>query len=64
MEDVLDVYQRSYSDKQPLICLDESSKQHVIETRQEIEAEPGQPVRYDYAYERNGVSNVCMICAP
>jgi hypothetical protein len=64
MEDVLAVYQRSYSYEQPLICLDESSKQQVIETRQELEAEPGQPVRYDYEYERNGVSNLFMICAP
>ena len=26
----------------PLVCIDESSKQHVMETRQPIEAEPGQ----------------------
>ena len=64
MEDVLDVYQRSYSYQQPLICLDESSKQQVIETRQESDSKPGQPVRYDYEYERNGVSNLFMISAP
>lgn len=64
MEDILDVYQQAYASTQPLICLDESSKQHVIETRKAIEAEPGQPVRYDYEYERHGVSDLFMICDP
>jgi len=64
MEDILDVYQRSYTSHQPLVCLDESSKQHMVETRQEIKAKPGQPMRYDYEYERNGVSNLFMIFAP
>ena len=26
--------------------------------------EPGTPARYDYEYERNGVSNLFMLCAP
>lgn len=64
MEDVLDVYHRPYCCEYPLVCLDESSKQHVLETRQPIKAEPGQSMRYDYEYERNGVSNLFMICAP
>ena len=29
MEDVLDVYKRSYDDTHPLVCMDESSKQHI-----------------------------------
>jgi hypothetical protein len=64
MEDVLDIYHRPYSPKNPLICLDESSKQQVIETRQPLRAEPGKPARYDYEYERNGVSNLFMLFAP
>jgi DDE superfamily endonuclease len=64
MEDVLDIYHRPYSPEHPLVCIDESSKQQVIETRQPIEAKPGQVERYDYEYERNGVSNLFMLFAP
>ena len=64
MEDVLDVYHRPYSSQHPRICLDESSKQQVSETRQPLPAEPGQPERYDYEYERQGVSNLFMLFAP
>jgi transposase len=64
MEDVLDVYHRPYSSENPLVCLDESSKQQVIEIRQPLETKPGQAKRYDYEYERNGVSNLFMLFAP
>ena len=64
MEDVLDIYHRPYSPEHPLVCIDESSKQQVMETRQSIEAKPGQVERYDYEYERNGVSNLFMLFAP
>jgi hypothetical protein len=64
MEDILDVYHRPYAPDNPLVCIDESSKQHIRETRQPIEAEPGQVKRYDYEYERNGVSNLFMLFAP
>jgi hypothetical protein len=64
MEDVLDVYHRPYTPKNPLVCMDESSKQQVVETRPPIKAEPGHIERYDYEYERNGVSNLFMLFAP
>jgi DDE superfamily endonuclease len=64
MEDVLEVYHRPYSPEHPLVCLEESSKQHVRETRQPIESAPGQNERYDYEYERNGVSHLFMLFAP
>jgi hypothetical protein len=62
MEDVLDVYQRPYDPLNPVVCIDETNKQMVIETR--IPGEPGQPERVDYEYERNGVANVFMISEP
>jgi hypothetical protein len=62
MEDVLDVYQRVYDPLQPVVCIDETNKQMVLETR--IPREPGQPERVDYEYERNGVANVFMISEP
>jgi hypothetical protein len=64
MEDTLEVYHRPYSPWHPLVCMDESSKQQVKETRDPLPLTPGKPQCYDYAYERNGVSNLCMIFAP
>ena len=65
MEDVLEVYQRPHDPRRPLVCLDETSKQLIIETRAPIAAKPGQPARHDYEYERNGVANLLfMMFAP
>ena len=64
MEDTLTVYHRPYDPKQPLVCMDEASKQQVKETRTPLPAKPGEPERYDYEYERNGTSNLFMIFAP
>ncbi len=64
MEDILELYQRPYDANKPLICMDETSKQLVKETRLPIGATPGQPARYDYEYERNGVGNIFMFYEP
>jgi hypothetical protein len=64
MEDVLEVYSRPYDPKRPQVCMDEAGKQLVKETRKPIAAEPGQPERYDYEYERNGTCNLFVFCQP
>ena len=64
MEDVLEVYQRQFGDNEVLVCLDETSKQQVKETRLPRPLRPGSAVAYDYEYERNGVSNLFMLFAP
>ncbi len=64
MEDVLEVYHRPHDPTCPVVCLDESSKQLVAETRQPIPAKPGSPARHDYEYERNGTANLFMMFAP
>ena len=64
MEDVLAVYHRSYGDNEVLVCLDETSKQQVSETRQPRPSRPGAAQTYDYEYQRNGVSNLFMLFAP
>ncbi len=64
MEDVLEVYQRPRNPACPVVCLDETSKQLIAETRMPIKAKPGQPARVDYEYERNGTANLFMIFAP
>ena len=64
MEDVLEVYHREYQDNEVLVCLDETSKQLVQETRQPLPPRPGAPMAYDHEYQRNGVSNLFMLFAP
>ena len=64
LEDVLEVYHRDYGEQEVLVCLDETSKQLVGETRQPRPPRPGSPLTYDYEYRRNGVSNRFMLYAP
>jgi len=64
MEDVLDVYTRPYDQDNPLVCMDETSKQQIMEVREPIPCEPGGNLRYDSHYKRNGVSNLFMFFAP
>jgi len=64
MEDVLDVYHREFGDNEVLVCLDETSKQLVAETRTPRPPRPGAPPAYDYEYQRNGVSSLFMLFAP
>lgn len=64
MEDVLEVYQRPHDPDRPIVCLDETTKQLIKETRVPIAAKPRQPARHDYEYERNGTANLFMLFAP
>jgi len=64
MEDVLEVYHRPDDPDRPVVCLDETSKQLIAETRVPIPAKPGHPKRHDYEYQRNGTANLFMMFAP
>jgi hypothetical protein len=64
MEDVLEVYHRPHDENRPLVCLDEASRQLIGEVAQPIPAEPGQPERIDYEYQRNGTANLFMLFQP
>lgn len=64
MENVLDVYRRPYDASRPLVCMDETPRQLIGQTRVPVPAKPGQPAREDYEYERLGVCNVFMACEP
>ena len=64
MEDVLEVYTRPRDRDYPVVCLDESSKQLIAETRLAIPMKPGRPARCDYEYERHGTANLFMMFAP
>jgi hypothetical protein len=60
MEDVLAVYTRPRDPDYLLVCLDESSRRFLAETRVPIPMKPGRPARFDYEYERNGTANLFM----
>ncbi len=64
MEDILDLYHQPYDPKRPMVGMDETSKQLIGETRSRIGAQVGRVERYDYEYQRKGVSNIFMFFDP
>ncbi len=64
MEQVLDIYKRPYSCDYPVVCMDESPKQLIKDTRVAISIKPGQEARQDFEYERCGVTNIFMVSEP
>ena len=64
MEHVLDVYKKAFNPDQPVVCMDESPKQLIKETRTAIAMRPGQEAREDFEYERCGVVNVFFASEP
>lgn len=64
MEQVLDIYKRSFDPLYPVVCMDESPKQLISEKRTPIKASPGKPARHDYEYKRCGVCNIFIAFEP
>ena len=64
MEMVLDVYKRPYDPRHPVVCMDESPRQLIAETKTPVAVLPGKPARHDYEYKRCGVCNIFMACEP
>lgn len=64
MERVLDVYKRPYDPLRPVVCMDESPRQLIRETRLPLPGQPGVVERYDYEYERCGVCSIFMAVEP
>lgn len=64
MEMVLDVYKRPFDPLYPVVCMDESPKQLIAETKVAIPASPGKAAKQDYEYKRCGVCNVFLSCEP
>ena len=64
MEDVLDIYERPYDPRFPVVCMDEQPVQLIGETRLLLPMEPGHPERYDYEYRRNGTAVNFMFTEP
>lgn len=63
-EDVLTLYAQPYDPLRPKVNMDETSKQLIQETRAPVPAQPGQPQRYDFEYERNGTANLFLFIEP
>ena len=64
MERVLDVYKRPFDPLRPVVCMDESPKQLIAETRVPIPGLPGRVARHDYEYRRCGVCTVFLASEP
>ena len=64
MELVLDVYKMPYNEAFPVVCMDESPKQLIKETRLPEDRKPGFNAREDFEYERCGVANIFMVNEP
>jgi DDE superfamily endonuclease len=64
LEDVLEVYHRPYDPKRPVVCVDETIKQLIGETRPPLPAKPGSVQRVDHVYVRNGVASLFLASEP
>jgi hypothetical protein len=64
MEMVLDVYKRPFDPRYPVVCMDESPKQLIAETKVPIPASPGRTAKHDYEYRRCGSCNVFLASEP
>jgi len=64
MENVLEVYHRPYDPQRPVVCMDETSKQLVKETRVPQPPRPGQPERFDFLPSLVRVASSTIPIAP
>ncbi len=64
MEDVLSIYKTPLDPRYPVICIDETFKQLIGETRQPLPTRPGDVERYDHVYTRKGVSSLFVAFEP
>ena len=64
MEQVLDIYERSYDAEYPVVCFDERPCQLLGDVLMPIPMKPGRVQRQNYEYERNGTCAVLMAVEP
>ena len=64
MENTLELYHRPYDPDEPVVCMDETTKQLTKEVIAPLPPEPGQLERFDTLYQRNGVATIFMLCEP
>ena len=64
MYHVIDLYHRPYNSDEPVVCVDEKSKQLLSDTRVPLAGKPGTPSKQDYEYERHGTRNLFVAVEP
>lgn len=64
MEHILELYHRPYDPKRRLVCFDEKSIQLLANLTAPLGPQPGQVVRQDYEYKRNGTRNLFVLVEP
>ena len=64
MEDIIDVYERPYARKRPVVCLDEKPLQLLGEVREPLPMRPGAVEKIDAEYKRNGTCSIFAIVEP
>lgn len=64
MEDVLEVYERAYCQEKPVVCLDEKPYQLLGEVRDPLPVRPGQNLKEDAEYVRNGTCSIFALVEP
>ncbi len=64
MYDLLDLYARPLRQREPVVCLDEKSKQLPKDSRTPLPIRPGTPIRQDYEYVRAGTCNLFVAVEP
>jgi len=64
MEDVLALYEKPYTDQEPVVCLDEKPVSLHAEVRPVRPARPGHIARRDSEYKRCGTANIFAVVEP
>lgn len=64
MYDLLNLYAQPFRFREPVICLDEKSKQLLRHSRPVLPMKPGAPAKQDYEYVRSGTCNLFVAVEP
>src|SRR5271163_4110675 len=64
MEDVLKIYEKPLSEREPVVCVDEKPVVLHEDSRPPIPMQPGRVTRRDYEYKRCGTANVFCATEP
>ena len=64
MEHILELYQKPYDSRRPLVCFDEKSMQLLAHITDPLALQLGQAARQDYEYKRNGRRNLFLFVEP
>ena len=64
MQEVLEIYERPYNPQEPVVYLDEKPVVLHRDLRPATQAQPHQPPKRDYEYQRCGTANVFCAVEP